>query len=396
MKTKRFSIIAILIIVAVLATACSGGTAAPAATPGGTAATTTATAKPTATAQPAGKVYKYTLQGCLAAPGTDNWERLEGSFIKYVDMITNGQVQISGHGPGEIVPFGEMSTATQQGTLDIIEWLGYYDLGRDPTCALMCTAPFGLSGDVFQSWMDSAGGYELCESLYNQWNMHVISGYAGGTGQILGQTKKPYYGGMSEWKEKGLIIRSSGVQGDVYTKAGFQVVFISGGDLFTAAERGVVDVIEFGGPTWNWKYGYQEICPYVYYPGWHEPATNLTFMMNMDRWNELPVDLQEKVALAGKATRISNVPIDQWETGVYLQKMVDYGCEFIKISDADLAMMYDAKMDLFTEIAAGNARFKEMWDSMEAYRAEQDEVYRVLSDLSFDPSLSKWKSGQVS
>ena len=389
-------LVAVLVIAAMLLPACGeeeatpAPTAAPTAGPTGTAAPT-ATPKETPTVQQEAKVIKWTLQGCLASPGTDSFERLEQTFVDNVEMLTNGQLIIEPHGPGAIVPFGEMSTACTTGTLDIIEWLGYYDLGRDPTCALMCTTPFGLTGQVFQSWIEYGGGYELCDKLYNQWNMKVISAYAGGSGQIMGMTKDKY----TTLKDmEGLIFRSSGLQGDVYKEAGFEVVFMSGADLFTAAERGVIDVVEFGSATWNYKYGYHEICPYILAPGWHEPATHLTFMINMDRWNELTPDLQEKVQLAAKMLRF-NLSLDRWETGVYMDKMLDAGCEVTRIPDEDIAMMYDAKMDLFTRIASDNAPFKEMWDSMKAFEAQQERTAQAHSgDLSFDPSLSDWKSGR--
>ena len=377
MKTKRFSIIAILIIVAVLATACAGETAAPAATPGATA---TATKTPTATAQPAGKVYKWNMQG-INSPGTEFFTQSDEALAEIVEFITDGRVIISPFGPGGIVPFGDTTKSVQQGTLDVANWWTCYDLGMRPVTALFGTMPFGFSNSQeYDDWMIRAGGMDVAKKVYAEWNINVLSGTGLGAAQIAGQTREEY----KTYKDmKGKIFRSSGLAAEVLQSVGLQTVFLPAGELFTAIERGTIDVVEFAGPSWNFRSAYHEVAPYVIGPGWHEPASYELFLVNQDRSDEIGEELQRKINIAYRAF---GQDYSSWSRGDDIQsmeKMLDYGCVWNRLPDDDLQILHDAWYKVSDKKALEDPLYKEAWDSYKVFTESMNKIKELNWDLSF-------------
>ena len=83
----------------------------------------------------------------------------------------------------------------------------------------------------------------------------------------------------------------------VLSKLGVVVTNIAPGELYTALDRGTIDALEWVGPSLDLNMGFQKIAPY-YYTGWHEPATELQFMVNKAAFDALPAHLQEILTIA--------------------------------------------------------------------------------------------------
>ena len=77
---------------------------------------------------------------------------------------------------------------------------------------------------------------------------------------------------------------------------------MSAGEVYTALERGTIDATEWVGPLHDLRLGLNRAARYYYYPGWHEPGTELELLINKARWDKLPADLQEIVKQAAAAT----------------------------------------------------------------------------------------------
>src|SRR5690606_33371045 len=93
-----------------------------------------------------------------------------------------------------------------------------------------------------------------------------------------------------------------GVGAEVLNRLGGEAINIPGGELFTALQTGVIDATEWVGPWNDLAFGFYKVAEYYYYPGWHEPGSNLEFIINKDAFNTLPQDLQAIVRSAARAT----------------------------------------------------------------------------------------------
>ena len=148
---------------------------------------------------------------------------------------------------------------------------------------------------------------------------------------------------------KGLKMRIPGVGGEVFKRAGGNPVNIPGGELYTAMQTGTIDAVEWVGPYNDLAFGFQQVAKYYYYPGWHEPGSMLELLVNDDAWNSLPLDLQAIIETAAKAvnqdlldeyTASNNKALKELiEThGVELRKLPEEVImEFKKISDEIIA-----------------------------------------------------------
>lgn len=386
---KRYllsALVAVLVIAAMLLPACGEeeATPAPTAAPTGTATPAkTSVPLPSPTVQQAAKVYKWKLQG-LPSPGTWSFEHGIAEWCRKVNFLTDGQMECSAYGPGGIVPFDETMSAVQTGTLEAAQWWTCYDMGMRPVTAFFGTVPFGFeSNQDYNDWWWDYGGKELMNECYNEWGIVVPWGASTSPAQIAGQMKKQY---NSYQEMGGLIFRSSGLQAEVLQNSGMEVIFLPAAELFTAIERGVIDVVEYGSPNWNYLSAYHEVAPHIIGPGWHEPASFGALLVNEDRWNELPEDLQIKIVAAGdwyarvlgSETRVLDLEA--------MDKLADYGCTFTRLPDRDLQILYDNWVELCETKSAEDDLFARVWDSICEYKERMAPLRKFVWDFSFERS----------
>ena len=87
---------------------------------------------------------------------------------------------------------------------------------------------------------------------------------------------------------KGLKFRIGGLGGMVLAKLGVIGQQIAGGDIYPALERGTIDAAEWVGPYDDEKLGFHKVAKYYYYPGWWEGGPQLSIIVNLKKWDELP------------------------------------------------------------------------------------------------------------
>ena len=90
---------------------------------------------------------------------------------------------------------------------------------------------------------------------------------------------------------KGLKMRIPGLAGEVFAKLGVNVTNIAPGELYTSLDRGTIDALEWVGPAMDIKMGFHKIAPF-YYAGWHEPASDMQFLINKKAFAKLPAEYQ--------------------------------------------------------------------------------------------------------
>ncbi len=89
---------------------------------------------------------------------------------------------------------------------------------------------------------------------------------------------------------------------------------IAPGELYTSLERRTIDALEWVGPSLDLRMGFHKIAPY-YYTGWHEPATELQFLVNKRTWERLPDDLKAILQVAMKTAAYDMYTQSKHESG---------------------------------------------------------------------------------
>ena len=288
-------------------------------------------------------------------------------FAKAVSDMTDGNFKIQTFAAGEIVPAFGVLEAAQNGTVEIGETALYYFCGKDPTFAMGTAIPFGLNPRQQNAWFYNGGGNKLFDEFLKGYNLKGLPG--GNTGTQMGGWFRKEIKTVADLK--GLKFRVGGAGGAVLTKLGVVPQSIPGGDIYPSLEKGTIDAAEWVGPYDDEKLGFNKVAPYYYYPGFWEGGANLHYIFNLNKYNELPKAYQ---TVLDTAAAWSNV----WMQSKYdadnpgaLKRLVQGGTKLRPFSHEILEAAYKAAMELYSEISAKNANFKNIYDHMSAFRNDE-------------------------
>ncbi|WP_309496700.1 TRAP transporter substrate-binding protein DctP [Sulfurovum sp.] len=189
-------------------------------------------------------------------------------------------------------PFGVLDMV-KAGQYDMAHTASYYWKGKDITLLPLTTMPFGMTAPEQYAWFYYGGGMELMEKAYKP---HKVLSFPGGnTGNQMGGWFRKEINTLDDLK--GLKMRIPGFAGEVMAKLGLTVTNIAPGELYTSLERGTIDALEWVGPGMDINMGFHKVAPY-YYTGWHEPSTELQFLVNTKKFNKLSEKNKEILRVA--------------------------------------------------------------------------------------------------
>lgn len=255
----------------------------------------------------------------------------------------------------------------------------YYWKGKDMNTMFFTTVPFGMIAQEQYAWFYYGGGMELAQEVYGK---HGLMSFPGGnTGNQMGGWFRKEMKTVEDFK--GLKMRIPGFAGEVLSKLGASVVNIAPGELYTALDRGTIDALEWVGPALDLKMGFHKVAPY-YYTGWHEPATELQFLVNEKAFNELPADLQEILKEAMKSSAydmLSQSMNDNAESLASIKK--DYPNVQIKTFSKEIMTRIKAENDkLLVELSEKDPMTKKIIDHQKAYLQKVRE-WTNISDFAY-------------
>jgi TRAP-type mannitol/chloroaromatic compound transport system substrate-binding protein len=300
------------------------------------------------------------------------------------DKMSNGRLKISIDSTNKHkAPLGVFDMV-RAGQYDMGHSASYYWKGKDPNTLFFTTMPFGMTAPEQYGWFYHGGGMELMKKVYDK---HGVLSFPGGnTGNQMGGWFQKEINSVEDLQ--GLKMRIPGFAGEVLAKLGAKPTNIPAGELYTALERRTIDALEWVGPSLDLRMGFHKIAPY-YYTGWHEPATELQFMINKKSWDKLPADLQEILRVAMRTAAYDMYVQSYHASGENWAKMKSEYPE-IKIKTFPkpvIAAMEKANSELLAEQAAGDPLAKEIIDSQAGY-LKQVRVWSDISDVAYLNSQS--------
>lgn len=239
----------------------------------------------------------------------------------WVKEMSGGRMEITVYGGGELIPALEGFDAVSNGAIEMNHGASYYWAGKLPASPIFAAVPFGMNAQQMESWILTGGGQKLWEDLYAPYNLQPF--VAGNTGVQMGGWFNKEINGIDDIK--GLKMRIPGLGGKVFAQAGGTPVLVSGGEIYTNLERGVIDATEWIGPYHDYIMGFHQVAKYYYYPGWHEPGPVLEMLINKSKFMELPVDLQQIIQAA--CLRVNSWMTAEFnvKNAIYLKKIVESG-----------------------------------------------------------------------
>lgn len=300
-------------------------------------------------------------------------------MAQWIDKMSGGRLKIKVYGGGELVPALEVFDAVSSGAIEMGHGASYYWAGKVPAAQFFAAVPFGMNAQQMNAWIISSGAVKLWEEIYEPFRL--IPMVAGNTGvQMAGWFNKEL-NSMADFN--GLKMRIPGLGGKVLAAAGGTSVLVAGGEIYTNLERGVIDAAEWIGPYHDYKMGFHRVARYYYYPGWHEPGSVLEQMVNKDKFESLPSDLQEIVRSA--ASRLNEWMLAEFDAqnSIYLKMLYeDEKTDIRKLPDEVLKQLRKVGLEVMEQTAQANAQTRKVYDSFAAFR-RQIKPWSDISERSF-------------
>ena len=302
-----------------------------------------------------------------------------------VDTMSAGRLKISIDSANKHKsPFGVLDMV-KAGQYDLGHSASYYWKGKDPNTLYFTSMPFSMTAPEQQAWFYQGGGMELMEKVYRR---HGVLSFPGGnTGNQMGGWFRKEINSLDDLQ--GLKIRIPGFAGEVLARLGARPTNIPPGELYTALERNTIDAVEWVGPSLDLRMGFHKIAPY-FYTGWHEPGTELQFLVNSKSWDRLPPDLQEILRVAMRVTAYDMYSHAYHESALNWATMKDQypDIQVRTFPKKVLEAMRKANDELLAEHALADPLAKEIIDSQSGYLAKV-RAWTTISDLAYLNSLER-------
>ncbi len=286
------------------------------------------------------------------------------NMAKMVETMSEGRLKIRVDASNKHkAPLGILDMV-KGGQYDMGHSGSYYWKGKDIATLPFTSMPFGLTAAEQYAWFYYGGGLELMQKVYSK---HKVMSFPGGnTGVQMGGWFRKEIQTLEDLK--GLKMRIPGFAGEIMAKLGVQVTNIAPGELYTALDRNNIDALEWVGPSMDIKMGFQKIASY-YYTGWHEPASEMQFLVNQKSFDKLPADLQEILRVAMRLAAY-DMYVQNYDMNANAWAKMKTEYPNIKVKTFPKPIMDEMKKvnkELRTELSAKSAELKEILDSQDAY-----------------------------
>jgi TRAP-type mannitol/chloroaromatic compound transport system substrate-binding protein len=287
--------------------------------------------------------------------------------------MSGGRLTIKVHGAGELVPAMGVFDAVRDGSAEMGHSASYYWKGKHPATPFFTAVPFGLTAQELNSWVNFGGGQELWDELYGEFGLKPLPCGNSGT-QMAGWFRKEI---NSLEDIKGLKIRAPGLAGEVMQRIGATPVQMPGGEVFTSMQTGALDAADWVGPYNDLTFGLHKVAKYYYYPGWQEPGAMLEMMINKEKWDALPEDLQAIVKNAAEAENQHIYDEFTARNAEALKQLVnEHGVELRRLPDEVLEALEKTSQEAVEDLVAGNDQARRIYES---YRDFRDSVMPYIA-----------------
>src|SRR6184192_2109040 len=228
-------------------------------------------------------------------PQKDIFHEYALDFAKKVNDMTGGDLKIDVLPAGAVVPAFGLLDAVSKGTLDGGHGVLVYHYGKQTALALWGSGPgYGMDANMLLSWHKYGGGKELLAKLYNSIGANVVSfPYGPMATQPLGWFKKPI---TSLDDFKGVKFRTVGISIDMFSAMGAAVNALSGGEIVSAMDRGLLDAAEFNNATSDRVLGFPDVSKVCMLQSYHQNAEQFEIMFNKTKYDALPEKMRAIIA----------------------------------------------------------------------------------------------------
>jgi len=302
-------------------------------------------------------------------PGSYYGDTAYPAYCQDIEDMSDGRITVEYIGAGALA--GEMGAfdAVRAGVTELgCPWVAGYD-----TILVEAKAEYGLPFGLRDSrevltliWF--RGWEEILREAYSELDPPLYYLASDIWAPIYMMTSVPVTS-LDELRE--LKIRAYGGAAKYLEKLGVTTVPIVFEELYTAVATGTIDGALGLGIGEYYDIKFYEFGKYIVKPAFISAVAGADFVVNMDAWNSLTEDLQAITYVAAQLASAKGGVVGWTDYEVEgVVKMMDEGCGYTQIRDADIPVMVEMAAELWDEVAAISPRNAEMMEIYVDYMKE--------------------------
>ncbi len=268
-------------------------------------------------------------------------------FAASLEAMSGGRMKVNYFAAGERVGAFDSFDEVASGNAQMYHAAEYYWKGKHPAWAYFTAVPFGMTYTEINAWMKFGGGQELYDEVAAEFGLKGLP--CGNTGVQMGGWFRKEMRSAADFR--GLKMRIPGLGGDVLAKLGASPVSLPGGQIYENLVSGAIDATEWVGP-WNDNFmKFYEAAKFYYYPGMHEPGSQLSVGMNKQFWDSLSKSDQALIAAAAEAENSTMMSEYNAKNGAGLASLInDQGVQLRAFTDDTYDAFGEAAEEVFEEV----------------------------------------------
>lgn len=304
---------------------------------------------------------KWRMQA-LWDPGTTP-QKFEERFVKRVSELTGGKFTIELFAGGQIVPAAQAFDAVRGGAFEMMKTFDGYEAGKIPAFAFTSTIPFGFpESDQYEAWFYEQGGLEMAREAYAPAGLFYIAPTVYGQEPI--HAKMPITKIADLAGKKGRFV---GLASAVMAAFGVSVSPLPTGEVYSALDKGVIDIADRGDLTANFEAGLAEVAKHVVIPGVHQPTTATCYAANRGAYEKLPAEFKAALAVAAREVSASLRQHILVQDAIALEKYKAKGCTIHTFDPADILANRPKAVAAWQAATKDNALAKKILESQMAF-----------------------------
>lgn len=313
-----------------------------------------------ATPAPA-QVFEWQFQ-TTEQPGMVSYDKVFPEFVESVEKMSNGRLKLTMHPGGALVPLREIHNAVADSVVEMGFSTGAFWAGTVPVAVLALGLPYSTQTmEEMEAWYYERGALDLMREAYAEQGVYLVAPLLGVPyGSIMSSEPIESLADL-----EGMKIRTIGYFGSIWEAAGAVPTITDIAEIYTSVAQGIVDGANIGNPARFTAINLQEVAKYYTMPPLSSYAGG-EFFVNMDKWNELPEDLQEILTVAAQRASTGFATYFALEDYEALATFEEAGVEINWFSEED--------QETLREISYG------VWDAL----AQQDEYTAEIVELTKD------------
>ncbi len=286
-------------------------------------------------------------------------QNYEQKFVDRVAELTNGNFQIELFSAGQIVPPAQAFDAVRGGAFQLMKTFDGYEAGKIPALAFTSTIPFGYSETPqYEDWFYKHGGLEMAREAYAPAGLYYIAPTIYDQEPIHSKVKIETVADFSG--KKGRFV---GLASSVMSTFGVAVSPLPTSEVYSALDKGLIDLADRGDLQANLDAGLGEVAKYIILPGVHQPTTATSYVANKAAYDQLPDSYKEALATAAKDISKEYQEAKTKSDKSALEAFKEQGVEVIELKEDDVKDARSKAVDAWRAATKDNELATRILDS---------------------------------